>query len=635
VAETLEELIIRIGADVTDLKKGMKEAGKDIQGLERDTQKSTDKMDASFGSMATGIKSRVAVMTAALAGAVAAVGAVGFALKSLADHAANTLNALGDLSQRTGIAVEQLDALRQVAAQSGVDFETLQQAIAGWTQKTAELVDPMSQVTLALRAMGVDARDSQGRLRTLADLLPDLADRFAGYRDGVEKARLASVLFGEEAGPRMLALLNQGRAAVEAQTASVTAHGVATQQQADLARQYRVAQTQASEAVSRLATELGVRLLPIMRDAANVITTLISLLPRTATSAEVLAQQIDHLTQKNEADNAALERLRATLGTLVGASRAARERMIADSEARLAANQRELQQLLRIQELQRNAAPVVTPPGGSPTDGTTPPDPAALARSAQQALQEGQAQLALFQEQVLGTRNVIMSMGDAWSQTAQGIMGWTQQLNLSFVSHAELMEQTQERIRSAYATTAEQRRALVQFEMQLNKLQTQGMFDVANAAASLIQQLWPQQKNAAIAAAVINTAVGVTKALSSGIPPWNIALAALTAAAGAVQIATIRSSNPGGGASLSMPSASAPAVPNVAASGGGGAGAAGGGGAAAPAAAASAPPGWTLTIKGLDPAAIFTGQTVDGIIDRINEAVQNGATLISTRNMRF
>src|SRR5688572_30145328 len=99
----------------------MKEAGKDIQGLEKTTKDSTKDMDASFGSMATGIKSRVAVMTAALAGAVAAVGAVGFALKALADHAANTLNALGDLSQRTGIAVEQLDALRQVAAQSGVD----------------------------------------------------------------------------------------------------------------------------------------------------------------------------------------------------------------------------------------------------------------------------------------------------------------------------------------------------------------------------------------------------------------------------------------------------------------------------------------------------------------------------------
>jgi len=44
----------------------------------------------------------------------------------------------------------------------------------------------------------------------------------------------------------------------------------------------------------------------------------------------------------------------------------------------------------------------------------------------------------------------------------------------------------------------------------------------------------------AIAGAIINTALGVSKALSSAPPPYNFILAALTAAAGAVQIATIK-----------------------------------------------------------------------------------------------
>jgi hypothetical protein len=157
----------------------------------------------------------------------------------------------------------------------------------------------------------------------------------------------------------------------------------------------------------------------------------------------------------------------------------------------------------------------------------------------------------------------------------------------------------------------------------------------SGASPSLLTQLWPQQKHAAIAAAVINTAVGVTKKLTSGIPPWNLAQAALVAAAGAVQIATIRSQSVSTAGSVQLPSASVPSVPATSGGGGAGAAAGGGGGAAAPAAAASAPPGWTLTVKGLDPAAIYTGAMVDGIIDRINEAVQNGATLISTRNVRF
>ncbi|MFA5284156.1 MAG: hypothetical protein WC347_01035 [Smithellaceae bacterium] len=49
------------------------------------------------------------------------------------------------------------------------------------------------------------------------------------------------------------------------------------------------------------------------------------------------------------------------------------------------------------------------------------------------------------------------------------------------------------------------------------------------------------QKATSIVTAIINTAEGVTKALAGAIPPWNIILAGITAAAGAIQIAAIRS----------------------------------------------------------------------------------------------
>jgi len=49
-----------------------------------------------------------------------------------------------------------------------------------------------------------------------------------------------------------------------------------------------------------------------------------------------------------------------------------------------------------------------------------------------------------------------------------------------------------------------------------------------------------QEKAVALLSAIVNTAAGVTKALSSTIPPFNIILAAITAAAGAVQIALIK-----------------------------------------------------------------------------------------------
>jgi hypothetical protein len=43
--------------------------------------------------------------------------------------------------------------------------------------------------------------------------------------------------------------------------------------------------------------------------------------------------------------------------------------------------------------------------------------------------------------------------------------------------------------------------------------------------------------------------------------------------------------------------------------------------------------GRALFIQGLDPAALFSGRQVEDLIRAINTEVQNGATLISTRNL--
>lgn len=68
---------------------------------------------------------------------------------------------------------------------------------------------------------------------------------------------------------------------------------------------------------------------------------------------------------------------------------------------------------------------------------------------------------------------------------------------------------------------------------------TQYATEVGNALTTIFKG----NKAASIAAAVINTAVAITKALSAYPPPWSFAMAALQAAAGAAQIAAIKSTS--------------------------------------------------------------------------------------------
>ena len=125
----------------------------------------------------------------------------------------------------------------------------------------------------------------------------------------------------------------------------------------------------------------------------------------------------------------------------------------------------------------------------------------------------------------------------------------------------------------------------------------------ATVLGQTISALWPKQKGAAIAQAIINTSVGIMRAFATLDPPFSFITAALIAAQGVAQIATIRSTNEDGS---------------------------GGGAPSVATAPEQSVGGRSLTINGVDPAHVFSGMQVRGLIDQINDEVRNGATLIST-----
>jgi hypothetical protein len=82
----------------------------------------------------------------------------------------------------------------------------------------------------------------------------------------------------------------------------------------------------------------------------------------------------------------------------------------------------------------------------------------------------------------------------------------------------------------------------------------QGQLNYASTFASTLTQVFKKNKAAAVAAAIINTSVAVMKTFSEyGYTPWGIALAALQAAAGVVQIAEIKKQNMAAGGLVSGP----------------------------------------------------------------------------------
>ena len=93
---------------------------------------------------------------------------------------------------------------------------------------------------------------------------------------------------------------------------------------------------------------------------------------------------------------------------------------------------------------------------------------------------------------------------------------------------------------------------------------------IASASINILKAAFGETKEIAIAEAVINTALGATKAFGQG-GFFGFAMAAAVVAAGLVQIQRIRSSNPGGGGGVSAPSGGSEAAALQKSGGGGGA----------------------------------------------------------------
>ena len=127
--------------------------------------------------------------------------------------AVDMLDMLDDLSEKTGIATESLSALRYAGEVVGTPVEALATGIRKLSLNMAAAAGGGKEQAAAFQAIGVAFKNLDGSLRGSDAVLGDIANKFASFRDGPEKAALAVELFGK-AGADMIPLLNKGASGI-------------------------------------------------------------------------------------------------------------------------------------------------------------------------------------------------------------------------------------------------------------------------------------------------------------------------------------------------------------------------------------------------------------------------------------
>lgn len=225
----------RVGADVNPFEAAMRR----MNDSARTTSSSINRV---LGTLGTSLS--VAAFTGWIKGAIDA-----------ADETAK-------LAQKTGLAVNQVAGLQLAFRQAGAS----QQFEMAMSKLGKAVVDGNK----ALVAMGIETKNADGSFKTSREVIGSVAERFATYRNGVEKTALAVELFGERAGPDLIPLLNGGADALDEYDATAQRLALTIDEKtATSAEHFNDTMDLIGQSSRGVATQMAAQLLPTLSGLAD------------------------------------------------------------------------------------------------------------------------------------------------------------------------------------------------------------------------------------------------------------------------------------------------------------------------------------------------------------------------------
>ena len=137
-------------------------------------------------------------------------------LASLTKQAIDAGDALDELQQRTGIAVEDLSKLQYAANIAGVSNEQLGKGLIILNEELAKAAAGNKDSIAKFERLGIAIRDvADGRVRGALPVLRDIADAITDMPAGAQQTTAAIDLFGMKVGKDMVLALNGGTEAID------------------------------------------------------------------------------------------------------------------------------------------------------------------------------------------------------------------------------------------------------------------------------------------------------------------------------------------------------------------------------------------------------------------------------------
>lgn len=119
-------------------------------------------------------------------------------------------DSLNNLAVVLGTTTQQLEQMQFVGHLADVEMGTMNFSLSMLSRQMGEMASGGGkEVAAAFTKLGVSAKDTQGHMRNVGDLMPELIEKFGGVKDANERMNIAQDIFGRGARQLMPLLTKQ------------------------------------------------------------------------------------------------------------------------------------------------------------------------------------------------------------------------------------------------------------------------------------------------------------------------------------------------------------------------------------------------------------------------------------------
>ena len=208
--------------------------------------------------------------------------------------------AAGELSDATGLTVEEASRLAEVAGDIGIEASSLETSIGKMNKQlgtSPELFEELGVQVAYARDGSVDANET----------FLNVIDRLNGIKDPAERARVASELLGK-GWQSMSELIAGGSDKLRKSLKEVSDAKVINQEELDNARKYRQNMDNLKDSFDDLAIALGQNLVPILAETVGFLADIVGLVDKALSpTGDVIAKEFGDLYDLAQAAEAARE----------------------------------------------------------------------------------------------------------------------------------------------------------------------------------------------------------------------------------------------------------------------------------------------------------------------------------------